>query len=225
MPRELRPLVRALGLRRTELAGRPAWRGPTVVAATIGVGPQVARRSAAGLIEACQPAGVLVIGVAGACEPHLRVGDVVNPARVMDAADGVAYEPDTFLSSPSRPGGSPAGTAAPRAGILVTVERFGAPLPPGVDAVDMETAAVAAECVARGVPWDVRRAVSDTPGGVPEAAGTLLRADGRADIGAVLRLVARHPAQAITLAKLGRDTGRAISAVTAVAVALLGARI
>jgi adenosylhomocysteine nucleosidase len=224
MPRELRPLVRALGLRRTELAGRPAWSGPTVVAVTIGVGPQVARRSAARLLEACEPAGVLVIGVAGACDPRLRVGDVVNPARVVDAADGAAYEPDTFLLSPPSPASSATGTTA-RAGILVTVERFGATPPPGADAVDMETAAVAAECVARGVPWDVRRAVSDTPGGVPEAAGTLLRADGRADIGAVVRLLARHPAEAITLAKLGRDTGRAISAVTAVAVALLGARL
>lgn len=214
MPRELRPLVRALSLCRTELAGRPAWSGSGVVAATLGVGPRAARQAAGALLDATRPSGVLVIGVAGACDRSLRVTDVVNPARVLDVAHGTAFEPQSFL---------PGAEAVPRRGTLATVARIGAPVPAGASAVDMETAAVAAECVARGVPWDVRRAVSDVPGGLPAATATLLRDDGRVDVGSLLRLCARQPAQVVALAKLGRDTGRAVTAVTAAALEALGA--
>lgn len=213
MPRELRLLVRALSLRPTELAGRRAWHGPGVVAATLGVGPRAARRSTGLLLEASGASGVLVIGVAGACDPDLRVADVVNPVRVVDAADGTAFEPDAFLP----------GTAGAREGTLVTVARIGDPVPAGSWAVDMETAAVAAECAARGVPWDVRRAVSDVPGGLPASTADLLRADGRVDVGGLVRLLVREPAKVGALVRLGRDTGRAVTAVTAAAAAALGA--
>jgi nucleoside phosphorylase len=213
MPRELRPLVRALSLRPTELAGRRAWHGPGVVAATLGVGPRAARRSTGLLLEASGASGVLVIGVAGACDPDLRVADVVNPVRVVDAADGTTFEPDAFLT----------GTAGAREGTLVTVARIGDPVPAGSWAVDMETAAVAAECAARGVPWDVRRAVSDVPGGLPASTADLLRADGRVDVGGLVRLLVREPAKVGALVRLGRDTGRAVTAVTAAAAAALGA--
>jgi adenosylhomocysteine nucleosidase len=215
MPRELRPLVRALSLRRTEVAGRPAWRGRDLVAASIGVGPAAARRAASQVIDVSGASGVLVIGVAGACDPTLRVADVVNPSRVVDASDGSTYRPHAFL-----PAGGPGSSA--RDGTLVTVAALGAPVPPGATAVDMETAAVAAECAALGVPWDVRRAISDVPGSLPPSVGSLLRPDGKASLGAVVRLLVREPAQVVALARLGRDTGRAISAVTAVGAALLG---
>lgn len=211
MPRELRLLVRALSLRPTELAGRPAWHGPGVVAATLGVGPRSARRATALLLEATGASGVLVIGVAGACDPALRVADVVNPVRVVDAADGATFEPDAFLP----------GTSGARQGTLVTVARIGDPVPAGSWAVDMETAAVAGECAARGVPWDVRRAVSDVPGGLPASTADLLRADGRVDLGGLVRLLAREPAKVGALVRLGRDTGRAVTAATEAAVAAL----
>lgn len=212
MPRELRPLVRALGLRRAELAGRTVWRGPGVVAASVGVGPRSARQAAIRLLDSSAVAAVLVLGVAGACDPGLRVADVVNPEKVVDAADGSVYEPRALPP----PAGHP-----PRCGTLVTVDRIGAPVPPGTTAVDMETAAVAAECAARGVPWDVRRSVSDIPGGLPATVATLLRADGQVDLVAVMRLVARSPGQLRSLVAMGRDTSRAVAAVTAEATALL----
>lgn len=219
MPRELRPFVRALRLQPATLAGLPAWRGGGVLAATVGVGPAMARRSAERLLEASGASGVLVIGVAGACDRNLRVADVVAPAVVVDGSAGTVFEPQPFLPGSGLP---------PRAGTLVTVERIGAAPPSGAaevgaDTVDMETAAVAAVCVSRSLPWEVLRAVSDVPGGLPAAIDTVLRPDGRADPVALVRLLARHPSELPALVRLGRDTSRAIAAVTAAALAALGA--
>lgn len=212
MPRELRPLVRALAMTPTELAGRPAWRTAAVVAAVLGVGPHRARRAADTLLEASGASRVLVVGLAGACDARLRVADVVAPASVVRATGGQAFEPDGSIFGSS-------GVA--RQGILATVDRIGAPVPHGATLVDMETAAVAEACVARSVPWDVRRAVSDVPGGLPAGIEAVLRPDGGADVAALARLLSRRPGAALALVRLGRDAGRAVRAVTAEALALL----
>lgn len=217
MRRELRPLVRALGLQPITLGGTTAWRGAGVIAATVGVGPEMARHGALRVLEASAgsgASGVLVIGVAGACDPALKIADVLAPMTVVDAGTGAVFEPQPFL-----PGARQAG----RAGVLATVPRIGAPVPPGASAVDMETAAIAAVCVEHRVAWDVRRAVSDLPGTLPATIGTVLRADGRTDAGALARLLLRRPADGLTLARLGRDASRAIAAATASALAALGA--
>jgi adenosylhomocysteine nucleosidase len=208
MPRELRPLARALSLRRTVVGGRQAWDGTSgarrVVAVGIGVGPRAAADGTARVLDEIAVERVLVIGVAGACSPRLAVGDVVSPAVVLDAPSGAAYRP--------------AGAAVDgRTATLVTVQRLGAAVPDDAVAVDMETAAIAAVCVARGVPWDARRAISDLPGTVPAAFGSLLREDGRTDLAAVARILARQPGEAARLVRLGRDASKAVAAVTAVA--------
>lgn len=214
MRSELRPLVRALGLQQITLGASVAWQGDGVVAAIVGVGPQMAGLGARQVLEVAGVSGVLVIGVAGACDPSVQIADVLAPATVVDAATGAVFEPQSFL---------PGAVGTRRAGTLATVARIGGPVPPGARAVDMETAAIAAACVDRGIPWDVRRAVSDLPGGLPERIETLLRPDGRVDAGAVARMLLRRPADGLMLARLGRDTSRAIRAVTASALAALGA--
>lgn len=209
MPRELRPLARSLSLRRTTVGGRLAWDGTwkarRVVAVVVGVGPRAAAGSTARVLDEVDVERVLVIGVAGACSPALAVGDVVSPAVVLDAASGAHYSPT-------------GATGGSRTATLVTVQRLGAVVPEIATAVDMETAAIAAACAARGVPWDVHRAISDLPGGVPSWVGSLLREeDGRADLPAVARVLARQPARAAELVRLARDTSKAVAAVTALA--------
>lgn len=212
MPRELRRLARALALPAAPVGGRPGWRSSRILVGAVGVGAEAASAATARVLADHRPTEVLIIGVAGAVDDDLAVAEVIAPSRVVDAATGVAWTPH---------GGGREATARPRT--LATVQRLGAPLPEGTSAVDMETAAIAAQCERLGVPWDVRRAISDLPGTVRSTVAALVGADGTADLPAVARFVARDPRQLGVLRRLARDSARAISAVTASALAELRA--
>lgn len=235
MPRELRPLVRALSMRRRDVAGLRAWRGRGVVAVAVGVGPDRASESVAGLLEALEARFVLVTGVAGALDPSLRVGDLVVPAEVVDGRSGRTFRPHPAEAGSADLQARAAGattsgtlTSGPvaRRGVLRSVSRIdeatsGRPF--GEIAVDMETAAIAEQCERRGVPWDVRRAVSDLPGTVSVAVGESLRSDGTVDLRTLLAAVARHPREVVAIARLGRGARQAVSRATAAVVEVLEA--
>jgi hypothetical protein len=236
MARELRPIARALGLTRrrgsptapagaggTRGAGR-LWASDHVVAATVGVGPVQAERATSWLLGEYRPRRVLVVGVAGALDSALSVGELMVPEAVLDAATGVVHRPH-----PPAGGCSGAAGAGPaRRGQLVTVARVGPPgarpasWPADALAVDMETAAIAGACERSGVPWDVIRAISDLPGGISPEVASLLRPDGGTNLMAVMRLVGRHPAQIGRLLALGVATNRAVRAASAAALRQLG---
>jgi adenosylhomocysteine nucleosidase len=216
MPRELRPLVRALRLRPASLEELPAWGDDEVLAVAVGVGPARAGAGAAKVLEAAGAQRVVITGVAGALDTSLEVGDLIRPSVVVDARSGVVRTPST-----PDPGG----------GILATVERVHLSgrgplpgrwpagdgdilLPAGAMAVDMETAAIAAACEAKGVPWDVVRAVSDVAGTLTQEAASLLRPDGRADVYKAARLALRDPRALCRLVRLGLDSARAVRVAT-----------
>lgn len=213
MPRELRRLARALALPAAPVGGRPGWRGSRIVLGAVGVGTTAASAGATRVLAEHCPARVLIVGVAGAVEGDLRVGEVIAPGTVLDTATGTAWSPHDDGRDP----------IAPRTRTLATVEHFGAPVPDGTSAVDMETAAIASQCERLGIPWDVRRAISDVPGAVRSTVAGLIGVDGTADIGAVVRLLGRDPRQLRVLGRLGRDCARAVRAVSASALAELRA--
>ena len=223
MDRELRAVARALCLRRGRAATAPARVATGIVAARVGVGRARASASTVALLDALHPRCVLVAGVAGAIDPALRVGDVIAPISVLDAATGSRFVPTQLPSGPEHGVARRQGVAR-RHGVLVTVapdapggvstslgDRAGGPTD-GAAAVDMETAAVAAVCAARAVPWDVVRAISDVPGTVTPAVAALVRSDGRTDLLAAIALVLRAPREVVRLARLARDTRRALDA-------------
>lgn len=210
MPRELRPLARRLRLRPAPLRGLPAWRGDGLVAVAVGVGPARAAARAAEALDDLAPARVLVIGVAGALDPGLDVGDLVHPSAVIDVRTARELVPHG---------------SGERNGVLATVEEVWcghdpsgkAPrLPAGATAVDMETAAIAALAEERGLPWDVVRAISDVAGTLTPELAALLRPDGRVDVRASMRLVLRDPRMLARLIKLGVDTAGAVRVATRV---------
>lgn len=218
---ELRPLLRPLALRRRpgagELyAGRAGAR--EVLAAVTGIGTAAAARAAERVLDEGSAERVVVVGIAGGIGPSVAIGDLVVPERVVDLASGREYRPARL------------GEAVPR-GMLATSDALIADLGEiarlearGAVAIDMETAAIAAVCEARGCPWSVFRAISDRADGGGADAEILCLAgpDGRGDLRAVASFLVRRPWRIPELVRLARGTALATRCAAAAALRALG---
>jgi adenosylhomocysteine nucleosidase len=97
--------------------------------------------------------------------------------------------------------------------VLATVAEKAAAHAAGADAVDLESAAVARAAAAAGLPFSVLRAICDEAGrALPRAAVVALDAKGRIGAGRVLGALLRQPGDIFALVALGRDAGRARTA-------------
>src|ERR1700688_4872047 len=90
LEREVRPLVKAWSVREEEVDGRRLrfFEKDNVVLVCGGIGAEAARRAAEVVIAIYAPTVIYSAGFAGALEPKLKVGDVVQPERVVNAGDG-----------------------------------------------------------------------------------------------------------------------------------------
>jgi adenosylhomocysteine nucleosidase len=157
MEREVRPLMklkaRGWKVREREHSGR-GFRfvedGVDVALVCGGIGAQAARRAAVALIELYAPAVIYSVGFAGALDPSLKAGDVVQPAQVIDASDGsrVGLDEGTGVLVTFSSVASPAQKAKLR-------DSYGAQL------VDMEAAAVCRAAQAHGVKFAAVKSISD----------------------------------------------------------------
>ena len=115
-----------------------------------GIGAEAARRAAEAVIALYAPSVIYSVGFAGALEPTLSVGDVIEPQRVINARDGSITVLDqgqgTLITF---------GTVAGPAQKAKLREAFSA------QAVDMEAAAVARAAELRGVKFAVAKVISD----------------------------------------------------------------
>jgi nucleoside phosphorylase len=202
MPSELAPLVKAFALRR-DGSGYLGRSGATeLVAGKTGIGTKLAAEATERLLDAHAVEHVMVVGIAGGMGPS-RVGDVVYPEVVVDRASGAEYRPSPL-------------SAVPAKGRLVTHDDFDMPdadrdalVAEGFVAVDMETAAVAAVCERRGVPWSAVRSISDLVGVTPGDVISLANADGTPNVGASIRYLVTKPWRIPRLVRLGLDSTRA----------------
>jgi adenosylhomocysteine nucleosidase len=149
-----------------ELAALSARRLPEGVhVAATGEGPRRAARRAAELCDLHRPDVLLGAGVAGALSSDLAFGEILVARRVCDAS-GDAPHPDAALSKRA------AAIPGIRGGALFSADRMvvaarersalAARIADDPSAVDMESAAWARVASARGIPYVVVRAVSDT---------------------------------------------------------------
>lgn len=152
MPEELGPL-----------AGRALPDG--VHAAATGEGPRRAARRAAELCDIHRPAVLVGAGVAGALSADLAFGEILVARRVCDA-DGDAPSPDAVLADRAAaiPGAREASIFSSDRMLVAARERsaLAARIRDDPAAVDMESAAWARAASARGIPYVVVRAVSET---------------------------------------------------------------
>ncbi len=213
--KECQPLA-AQGLR-----GFSGRLGPTPIhAVATGIGitrARTAARIALGVLP--RPRRVIVCGVAGALAPELRVGDVVLASRVL-------------LAETAQPAGTPREIILGQSRTALELMR-GAGLAPihaallsvpavlataaakhewhartQAAAVDMESGAVAEECLAQNLPTVVVRTISD------DAADNLpairmMDGAGTVRVFEAMRQIVRRPALAIALVRLARNFMRA----------------
>lgn len=158
---EARGLARHLGLARMSQSPWPHFAGGALEIACVGLRASQLRARA----DRLRPFDLVVsAGACGALAPALSVGDLVVPELVVDAA-GQRW-PTAVVTRVARAGtlltvGDVVETAAQKSRLWLAT---------GARAVDMESAAILAWAVERGVPGAVIRAVSDGAGrGIPAA--------------------------------------------------------
>ena len=152
LTREVLPLVRQWRTTEREYSGRRFrfFENGEIVVVCGGIGAEAARRAAEAAIALYSPGVVYSAGFAGALEPGLKVGEIIVPRRVLNAADGSSVDTGTGE------------------GVLVSFNSVASPEQKakladsfGAQAVDMEAAAVAQAAQARGVRFAAVKAISD----------------------------------------------------------------
>ena len=211
MPNELRPVVKALGLRRRPGPGPAVFTGEVgateVVASGTGIGPALATDATERLLEQHPVEHVVVSGIAGGIEGASVVGDLIVPAEVVSADDGTRYRATPFGGC--RPAGVIRTGGTDSYGL--TADELVQLREAGVVALDMETAAVARVCERKGVPWTAFRGISDMAGdeSVGEVVMTLVKPDGSPDLRAAVGFFLRNPHRLPRMIRLGREAGEA----------------
>jgi len=154
LEREVRPLIRTWRVSE-RLHDERSFRffeneKDDVVLVCGGMGAEAARRAAEAVIAMYGAKMIYSAGFAGALDSSLKVGEVVEPRRVVNASDG-----------------SSIGLGAGH-GVLVSFASVASPAQKaklrdafGAEAVDMEAAAVARAAEARGVGFAAVKAISD----------------------------------------------------------------
>lgn len=209
---EVHALVRRLKLsparraRGDDPPGPIVFTGPSAVVAVTGIGAARAQRAAETLCRMVQPDRVIITGFAGATDPALTVGDVIEPATLIRAGVRGVYHP----SAATRPHGRLltcdhlVSSVAEKARLRTTH---------GADAVDMESAALAAWCDQQRLSWTCVRAISDAASdALPPFATKLTRPDGRPNLYNAMACGIMNPRSVPRLIRLGRGARRAAAA-------------
>jgi adenosylhomocysteine nucleosidase len=206
LEREVRPLIRDWPSQEREHAGRRFRffeKGEAVLVCG-GIGPEAARRATEAIIALYQPSVVESAGFAGALEPGLRIGDIVEPRQVIDAGDGSRSETGvgsgTLVSF---------GWIAGRDQKVKLARAFAA------QAVDMEAAAVARGAEAHGLPFRALKVISDEAEFAMPATEKFVGVDGQFRTGAFAAHAAVRPWLWTPLIHLARNSARASRALCA----------
>ncbi|MGD0380975.1 MAG: 5'-methylthioadenosine/S-adenosylhomocysteine nucleosidase [Acidimicrobiales bacterium] len=202
MPMELEPLTRKLDLHESTLGDMTVHTGTiretTVVAIVTGMGTELATAGTTKLLDAMRVERVVVVGITGAVENETPIGTLILPEVVVDGATGDEYRPAPLGE------GTPAGRMWTTASFTNDLEEIAGLRAGGVVSLDMETAAIAAVCEGRGIPWSVFRVISDraTDGSVDEEVFRLSNMDGSPNNEAIERFFAEHPERVEAMARL-----------------------
>ncbi len=165
-------------------------------------------------LDALRPGAVLSFGVAGALAPGLRPGSL-RIAEAVLAPDGHKFVPDpawsvAMAAALGVPLGLFAGVDAPIADAAAKASLHAMTR---AEVVDMESHIVGRWAAQRDARFAALRVVTDPAGrSLPHAATVGMRPDGNVDLAAILRSLARRPAQLPGLIRTGFDARAAFAA-------------
>jgi adenosylhomocysteine nucleosidase len=156
--------------------------------------------------------GLISFGIAGGLAPGPPAGTLIVASEVV-LGDGTRLS----ASHVECRGGVIAPVAAASAIVSSVADKRALYAATGAAAVDLESGEVARLCAEAGVPFAVIRVIADpAERELPPAALIGMGDDGRVDLAAVIRSVARQPGQIPALIGVGLDTKRALRALAAV---------
>jgi adenosylhomocysteine nucleosidase len=206
MPIELAPFAERLALVETDIGGVPAHTGSLagrdVVAIVTGMGMDYAREGVEQLLDAVALEWVVVVGITGALENETPIGTLIRPEVVVNCRTLREWRPATMGDgTPRGKMWTSDGITSNRDGMLEQL------LGEGVVSLDMETAAIAEVCEARGVPWSVFRVISDraSDGTVDDEVFKLSNMDGTPNVEAIEAYVNKYPERIPVLAQMAED--------------------
>lgn len=220
LPREVGALVK--GWQRHELAGHvTVYTNGNAVVACAGMGGARAALAVEAAMAAMPVTALISAGLAGACDPTLRAGEIVRSSVVIDSRTGERFhggERDDDLTG-ERDGGRSCGpesglvlvTADAVAGVREKARLFASY---NAAAVDMEAAAVARLARAHGLPFRAIKAISDEADFEMEGISRFATADGQFREAAFALHTALRPRQWGKAIALARNSGAAIRALT-----------
>jgi len=206
MEREVKPLVRGWKQRRLEHAGRRygIFENGNAVVICGGIGLQTARRATEAVIQEIKPMRVVSVGFAGALDPALNIGEIVEPGIVINANDGVRTHAGSGKHSLVT-----TATVAGREQKRKLREAYGAAL------VDMEAAAVAQGAEARGIEFSALKVISDGAEFAMPDMQHFITSDGRLRQTAFAVHLALRPWIWRTAIELARNSARASRSLSA----------
>jgi len=150
LPREVAPLVK--GWRREELPGnRVVYIRGDVIVACAGMGSVQAALAVQAARALAPLAELISIGLAGACDPRLRIGDVVRPGVIIDRKTGERFIDERYDS-----------VLVSTNSVVSVAEKERLHAAYDAAAVDMEAATVARLARAHGLGFRAIKAISDT---------------------------------------------------------------
>ena len=208
--REVRPLLRNWRRRQADADSGSSSRrlkvfeSENAVLIIGGIGAKAAARAARIVLDLGQASTLVSAGSAGALKPELKVGDVIRPGTVINAATGKHF---------AAQGGT--GTLVTASEILGPGEKkkLAARFP--ADAVDMEAAAVAAFAQERGVEFMAIKSISDELDFALPPMGQFVDDEGQFHSRSFLGYMAVRPRWWRTVSRMAADSWRAASALSA----------
>lgn len=202
LPREISALVQGWK-RRQSPGGVVVYTDGHAVVACAGMGAARAELAVQAAMATIPLTSLISVGLAGACDPALRVGDIVRAGVVIDSRTGDRFEDARHQQ------------------VLVTADAIASVDEKkrlvrlyGASAVDMEAAAVGRLACEYGFAFGSIKAISDEAGCEIEDLSRFATPDGQFREGAFALHTALHPAMWRKVIALGRNSSKALAALT-----------
>jgi adenosylhomocysteine nucleosidase len=202
LPREVSALVK--GWTRRELAGRVVvYSNGDALVACAGMGAERAALAVEAAMAARPVTALISVGLAGACDPALRVGEIVRAGVVIDSGTGERFD------------SSEAGDVVVSAAAIASVgEKARLRASYRAAAVDMEAAMVARLARAHGLEFRAIKVISDEADFEVEGLSRFATADGQFREAAFAMYAALRPRMWGKVIALGRNSSKAVESLT-----------